>query len=102
MSKAHKIELSTHDTTQAGAEKALLRNQVNEWVQKLRTAEQSGLYGTNIPACADVLAELCYQINQDKIQAEVISGVMKRGNWFLSLEMVRQRAGYAWARKVKK
>ena len=102
MSKAHKIELGTHRTTEDAAEKAIVSTQVNKWVEKLRTAEQSGLYGINTPACADVLAELCYQINQDRVQAEVISGVMKRGNWFLALQMVRQRAGYAWARKVKK
>ncbi len=101
-SKSRKIELSNHRTTEDGAEKGIINSQVNVWVQKLRTAEQGGLYGVNIPACADVLADLLHQINEDKIQAEVISGVMKRGNWFLSLEMVRTRAGYAWARKVKK
>ncbi len=102
MSKAYKIEMGTHRTTEDAAEKAIVSTQVNEWVEKLRVAERSGVYGTNVEACADVLAELCYQINEDKIQAEVISGVMKRGSWFLSLDMVRQRAGYAWARKVKK
>jgi len=79
-SKMHKYELGTHKTTEDNAERAMLNQTINEWVEKVREAGKigDGEVRGSITRTAYVLLDLIRLTEQGRVPREVISGLVKK------------------------
>lgn len=93
-SKERKIILGKSRPTENRAVNAILNEQINEWVDKVREAGRMGsgeTVGSSIDKVAGVLAELILQTKRGKYSREVISGVIKRVNVTASMLKLSQK-----------
>ncbi len=87
-SKMHKAELATHKTTEVRATTAILNEQVNVWVTKVREAGKfldGDDVNSSIVRVARILMDLIEQTKAGKVDREVISELAKRVNITASL-----------------
>jgi len=93
-SKMRKYEVGKSRPTENWASNAILNEQINEWVEKVREAGKSvngdGVRGS-IDRVANVLTDLILQTKKGKTSREVISGLVSRINVQASLAIAHKR-----------
>ena len=93
-SKMHKQELGKSRPTENRASNAILNEQVNEWLNKVKEAgkflDGDGV-SSSIDRVANVLTSLILQTKQGKCPREVISGLVSRINVQASLELAQKK-----------